>query len=98
MSGLVLVCVALLLTTGCADNRFGGNNLSDRTFGAAVREARVRQTLDPGASQFPKAEAGLDGEAAKGTMERYEKSFEAPPATANVYTIGVGSAASGAGP
>ena len=93
-----IACLVVLLSSGCGANRFGGNGLSERTFGDAVRAAIARQTLNPAASQNSTDASGLDGPAAKGTIDRYQKSFETPPAAVNVYTIGVGGGAGGGGP
>ena len=46
-----IACLVVLLSSGCGANRFGGNGLSERTFGDAVRAAIARQTLNPAASQ-----------------------------------------------
>lgn len=91
-------CLAVLLVSGCMESRIGGRTPTDAAFGQAVRAAQVRQTLNPAASSNPAAPEGLDGPAAKGTIDRYQKSFESPPAPVNVYTIGVGGGASGASP
>ena len=89
------VGIAALLMSGCAETPIGGGTLLDRTFGDAVRAARLQQTLNPNASQNFVAPAGLDGQAAKATIDRYERSFEMPPPPVNVFTIGVGSGAGG---
>jgi hypothetical protein len=87
-------CLAALVLTACAEPRIGGNTLTDQTFGDAVRAAQAQQTINPNASQNPVAPQGMDGAAAKATIDRYGKSFETPPPPVNVYTIGVGSGGS----
>ncbi|MBI1891477.1 MAG: hypothetical protein HYS18_12575 [Burkholderiales bacterium] len=64
---------------------------TDEQFGNAVRAAKAVQTINPEASRNTKAPTGLEGTAAKATMDRYEKSFESPPPPVNVFTIGIGS-------
>lgn len=83
--------VALL---GCATQT---PNL-DAHFGEAVNAAKALQTLNLDASQNMDPVAGIDGEAANATVDRYHKSFVQPPVTPNVFNIGVGTGGySGAG-
>lgn len=86
MTVISLGCAALLLG-GCAQPR----QLTDEGFGDAVRAAQAQQTLNPDASRNRAAPKGLDGPAAKASVDRYEKSYEAPPPPVNVFTIGIGS-------
>ena len=58
----------------------------DQRHGQAVTAARDAQTFNPQASR--NAVAGIDGRAAKETMDRYVDSFKAPPPTMNVINIG----------
>ncbi len=67
----------------------------DSKFGDTVNAAKAQQTLHPEASQNTETVVGMDGKAARSTIERYHKSFEQPPATGNVFTIGVGTGGSG---
>lgn len=60
----------------------------DQRYGQAVTAARDAQTFNPQASHNPHAVAGIDGRAAKETMDRYVDSFKAPPPTMNVINIG----------
>ena len=57
-------------------------------FGEAVRTARVQQTIDLDASKNTDPVAGMDGKAAKTAVDRYQKSFEAPPPTFTVINVG----------
>jgi hypothetical protein len=91
------VCLAALVLAACTEPRIGGKDLTDQTFGDAVRAAQAQQTLNPNASQNPVAPQGMDGPTAKATIDRYDKSFETPPPPVNVYTIGVGSSGGAAG-
>jgi len=60
----------------------------DLRFGDAVRQARMRQTLNPTASANPDPVLGLDGKAAQETIHLYHDSFKAPPPVVNVINIG----------
>lgn len=69
----------------------------DRNFGNAVRAARAQQTLNPNAGINTEPVAGIDGTAAKSTIERYHDSFKAPPPVLNVINIGGAIAGGGSG-
>lgn len=84
------VCAACVLG-GCAE----APTRTDQMFGDAVRAATASQIIDPDASRNLTPPAGMEGAAAKSTIDRYQKSFEAPPAPVNVFTIGMGGASGG---
>jgi hypothetical protein len=86
---LALLVVALL--GGCAASTTPSY---DTRFGNAVREARVRMTLNPNAGANPDPVAGMDGRAARDAVGRYHDSFKAPPAVVNVINIGGSTSAS----
>lgn len=50
----------------------------DRQFGNATRANLAAQTLDPAASANRHSATGMDGRAAKGAHERYQRSFAQP--------------------
>ena len=81
------IAIATLCCTlaGCGATTTATPNY-DLRFGNAVREARLRMTLNP----VPSAGtvAGVDGRAAHEAQERYEQSFRAPPPVVNVINIG----------
>ncbi len=85
------VGLVALLVAGCAENRYR----EEEGFGDAVRAAKARQIINPDASRSTARPDGMDGHSAKATIDRYEKSFETPPAPVNVFTIGVGSGSAG---
>jgi hypothetical protein len=62
----------------------------DQRFGDAVRQARMRQTLNPTASANPDPVMGLDGKAAQEGIHLYHDSFKVPPPVVNVINIGGG--------
>lgn len=88
---------ALLLTllvaaaSGCSTSP----TLVDENFGQAVLRARAQQVVDPDAPSRRREPLGIDGQAAKAAVDRYEKSFENPPAPINVLNIGIGTGTSG---
>lgn len=63
----------------------------DKTFGSAVNQITVMQTLNPAASDNDDPVAGIDGAAAQAAQTNYVKSFTAPTPPTNVFTIGVSS-------
>jgi len=67
----------------------------DDNFGNAVNAAKAAQIINPDASLNTDPAAGVDGQAADATMNRYHRSFVQPAITPNVFNIGVGSGASG---
>jgi len=66
----------------------------DAKFGDAVREARMKMTLNPDAGKDTDTVVGMDGKSAKEAVTRYQGSFKAPPPVTNVINIG-GSISSG---
>ncbi len=67
----------------------------DSTFGDTVNAAREQQILNPDASRNTEPVVGLGGKAAKAVVTRYYKTYQSPPMSGNVYTIGVGTGTSG---
>jgi hypothetical protein len=63
--------------------------------GSAVNAAKAQQTINPDASKNPDPVAGIDGRAAKNSVDRYEDSFKAPPPTFNIININSGGTAGG---
>ena len=68
----------------------------DAKFGLAVREARLKMTINPEAGKNPDLALGLHGGAAKESLIRYQNTFKTPPPVTNVINIG-GSLGSGGG-
>ena len=80
-----LALLVLALLAGCATSTTPNY---DARFGQAVREARLRMTLNPNAVAGPEAATGMDGLAAHEAFGRYHDSFKAPPPVVNVINIG----------
>ena len=81
-------CIALsaVLLAACSTTTFNTPDY-DLRFGT-VRQARMRQTLNPTASANPDPVLGLDGKAAEESIHLYHDSFKAPPPVVNVINIG----------
>ena len=62
----------------------------DARFGDAVREAKLKMTINPNAGKNPDQVAGMDGKAARDTIILYQDTFKAPPPVVNVINIGGG--------
>lgn len=95
-SKLKFILAALLtplVMAGCATN----TPYLDEHFGEAVNAAKAQQTINPDASLNTDPVAGVDGQTADAAVDRYHKSFVQPPATANVFNIGVGSSGGSTG-
>ncbi|CAG4882905.1 conserved protein of unknown function [Georgfuchsia toluolica] len=69
----------------------------DMKFGDAVREAKLKMTINPDASHNPDQVAGMDGKSARETMILYQESFKVPPPAANIVNIGGGIMSGGGG-
>ena len=85
MNRLPAILIPVLLA-GCAAS--SSTPSYDTRFGNAVREARMRMTLNPDAARNPNPVAGMDGRAAHEAYGRYHDSFKAPPPVTNVINIG----------
>jgi len=91
VNNVLLLSLLVVALAGCAST----TPKLDDNFGYAVNAAKAQQTLNPDASQNTDPVTGMDGKAANSTIDRYEGSFEKPPKTGNVFTIGVGTGTSG---
>ena len=81
-----LACSLWLTLSACAPN----TPHWDAQFGDAVRFAMTQQTINPEASLNIKPVNGIDGVAARDSVNRYNNSFKEPAPTSNSFTIGVG--------
>ena len=87
---LILSFLLASVTVACA----APSPKLDDNFGKAVNAAKAQQIINPDASQNTDPVAGIDGQAADATMNRYHRSFVAPQPPTNVFNIGVSSGAS----
>ena len=83
LTALATLLPASLLLSAC--NTVTPNY--DTRFGDAVREAKLRMTIDPDAQHVDPV-AGMDGRAARATAVLYQKTFTTPPPVVNVINIG----------
>jgi hypothetical protein len=85
---------AALVLTGC----MATTPYWDAHLGETVDLAKAQQIKDPDAGKKHPAPDGLDGVAAKQTMDRYHHSFHEVQQQPDIFTIGVsGSGSSGGG-
>ncbi len=63
----------------------------DEKFGEAANMAKAQQVINPDASQSRNPVKGIDGQAAKSSMDNYHKAYESPTAapSGGVGSIGV---------
>jgi predicted component of type VI protein secretion system len=80
------IALLLVLTAGCSTM----TPQYDTKFGDAVRAAKLKMTINPDAGKNPDQVAGMDGKAARETMNLYHDSFKSPPPAVNVINIGGG--------
>ena len=85
----VIACVTLW-TWNCVSPDY------DASFGASVRIAQARQTLNPNASKDTRVMTRLEGDAAKNALDRYYESFKTPPPSTG-FTLNIGTFGSGGG-
>lgn len=76
-------CAALAMLAGCATAPH-----YDARFGDAVRQARSAMTINRDTPASPDPVAGIDGQAAREAIARYQDSFKTPPPVVNVIHIG----------
>jgi hypothetical protein len=69
----------------------------DQRFGEAVNAAKAQQTLNPDASLNMEPVVGMGGPAASAVIIRYNESYKTPPASTDVFTIGVSGGGGGGG-
>jgi hypothetical protein len=91
MRNFHILIAAAALCSGCANYLYA----EPPGFGQSVVGARASQVIDPNAPSKARAAPVADGQAAKAAVDRYQKSFETPPAPVNVLNIGIGSGNSG---
>lgn len=86
----VILVVAVLAGCATVDAEWKGTSASRtrEAFGEAVREARMRQTLDPDAGRRQLPQPGIDASAAVSAWRRYQDSFREPPPAFEVLGIG----------
>lgn len=80
-------CLLVVLSAaGCANTPYA----DAPEWGKSVRQAVAAQTLNPDAGQKNGPPSGAEGGVMKSAVDRYQSSFEKPPAPVNVMGIGLG--------
>lgn len=87
LHGLAALCMLAILS-GCAHDY-----ATEASFGRSVSEAVARQSLNPNGTIQDGVTPGMDGFAAKASIDRYQAGFERPAGMGNVLAIGVGQSA-----
>lgn len=82
-----------LSVMGCANSPYA----EAPQWGQSVRHAIRTQILNPEAAQKHPEPPGADGVVMKSAIDRYQNSFDKPPAPVNVMSIGLGGAVGSAG-
>lgn len=78
------IALWLVLLTGCASV----TPHYDARFGDAVRDAKLKMTINPNAGKNPDQVLGMDGKTARETMMLYQNTYKEPPPPVNVINIG----------
>lgn len=77
------IVAGALMTSACSSTPY-----FDRHFGQSVRTTLASQVINPDAARNPNPVHGIDGRAAKGAQDRYEKSMEPPRAQQGILGTG----------
>jgi hypothetical protein len=87
------VLSAAVMVSGCVSR----SPVFDQNFGASMKTLQAQQVRNPNApvANRDKLPDGIDGRAARESMERYATSFSEPPPPVNVFSIGVGTPSGG---
>ncbi|KFI05110.1 hypothetical protein [Massilia sp. BSC265] len=83
---------ALALIGACLQGCVQTTPRWDHQFGSATRTNLAAQVLDPAAAANRNPATGVDGRAAKGAHDRYQRSFAQPESAPPALILGVGSA------
>ena len=84
---LIGIVAAFSFTFGCAwqESRVAMD------YGTSFQLQKYNQTLNPEAEKNKAPVTGMDGRAAQGAVDKYEKGFEKETQTSTSYQINVGS-------
>lgn len=87
-TALMLAVLSAACTTPGNGDTASAAAPTDAAFGDAVRQARVRQTIDPAAGTKQTTLVESDAISAGHAIKQYDRSFEQPRPTINVLGIG----------
>jgi uncharacterized protein YcfL len=82
---IVIAPIAAVLLSACASAPYLDSHL-----GESVNMAKAQQTVNLDASQNKNPVFGIDGQTAKNTIDRYHSASKEPPASTNIFNIGIG--------
>ena len=82
-----LIALLPTLLVGCASSVTPNY---DAQFGNALREAKLKMTINPDAGKNPDQVLGRDGKTAREAIIVYQGAAKAPPPAVNVINIGGG--------
>lgn len=82
----LIITLTLSLLTACTTTTPD----YDKRFGDAVRDAKLKMTINPDAGKDTGPLVGMDGKAARESIILYQDTFKEPPPTVNVINIGGG--------
>jgi hypothetical protein len=80
-----LLPLLLTVLAGCATSVTPNY---DAKFGDAVREAKLKMTINPDAGNNPDQATGMDGKSAREAIANYQLTYKSPPPAVNVINIG----------
>jgi hypothetical protein len=89
---IITILCLLTLCAGCtAPSLFEmpGPTRVEMDYGTSFKLSKFNQILNPEAEKNLEPVTGMDGQAAKATLEKYRKDFEKPPAPPT-YTLSFG--------
>ena len=89
---MTLRLTALALLGACLQGCAHTTPRWDQQFGSATRANLAAQVLDPAAAANTNPATGIDGRAAKGAHDRYQRSFAQPESAPPTLIINAGSA------
>ena len=78
------IALLIILLSGCSTV----TPQYDARFGSAVREAKLKMTINPNAGKNPDQVLGMDGKSARESIIFYQNTYKEPPPPVNVINIG----------
>jgi hypothetical protein len=85
---ILLSMLAVCALAACVNTPLGRSTPQwDSQFGSSTRAAMAQQIIDPGARRNADPVAGMDGKAAHGAYERYQRTFSGAAPTAPAFMI-----------
>ncbi len=89
---IIIILCLLTLGAGCTGPspfEMPGPSRVEMDYGTSFKLSKFNQILNPEAEKNLEPVTGMDGQAAKATLDKYRKDFEKPPAPPT-YTLSFG--------